>query len=140
MIKIAMIGAGSVVFSKNLTGDILGSLSAALTLSACATDPVDPEEYDGTTGGCANFTAYRYNADATEAIVLSVRRDSLDITTTPRSFTLPSPHISLHVDRFDAPASHYYCNDVMLPNLRVVDTCSGAGRTDRGKLVVHRLL
>ena len=100
----------------------LFALLAALTFSACVTGPVDPEGYDGATGGCSNFLVYRYNADATEALVVSARRDSLDLTTTPRTITLPSSALTLHVDRFEAPAPHYYCNDVILPGYRVVTT------------------
>jgi len=107
---------------------LLCLLLAALTLSACGTGPVDPEGYDGATGGCSNFLVYRYNADATEAIVLSARRDTLDISTTPRTFTLPSGALSLRVDRFNAPAPHYYCDDVMDDEHVVATWAAVAGR------------
>ena len=107
---------------------LLGSLSAALLLSSCVTAPIDPKGYDGATGGCSNFLVYRYNADATEAIVLSARRDTLDISTTPRTFTLPSGALSLRVDRFNAPAPHYYCNDVVQSQHVVATWTAVAGR------------
>ena len=107
---------------------LLGSLCAALILSSCGTGPVEPEGYDGETGGCSNFQVYRYNADATEAIVLQARHDSLAITATPRAFSLPSDHLTLRVDRFNAPAPHFYCDDVM-DDEHVVETWTAvAGR------------
>lgn len=106
----------------------LCGLLAAFMLSACGTEPAMMEWFDGKKGGCSDFFIYRFNPQETEAITLSATGDSLDLSTTPTTFTLPYRFLSLRIDRFELPSSHFYCNDIAGTGKRLMQWSAESGR------------
>lgn len=99
---------------------LLPLLCAALL--SCSTDPEDLTpglSYKTESGGCASVTVFKSNSAGTEYIVVWANRDSLGLSTTPRTFDIGSatPGLSAKIDMYASrPDQPFYCSDVLNAN------------------------
>jgi len=80
--------------------------------AGCGSNPVDPGGFVGKTGGCGNFTVYRFNAAMTDALVVRATASNLGFGREPVGFTLPNSDLDVRIERFSGAADQYYCDDV----------------------------
>ncbi len=100
-------------FIKSILFLLLAGMTGCTTTGAEQRTPT--LSYSTTGGGCSNIFVYVENADRTEALVIQVDRESIDISTTPRSFMIEQTRddLDLHIDLFYVTRSlDEYCSDI----------------------------
>jgi hypothetical protein len=99
---------------------LAGTIVAFCASVGCGQVAVVPEAamFTGETGGCGDFSVYRFNRRRTLAIHLSVKEDDFNIgkkgTETECDIDLEKvpAGVKLKVVQFAAPAKEYFCDDV----------------------------
>jgi hypothetical protein len=109
-----------------------------LAIAGCSVDPATHSsaptlQYGRGGSGCSNIFVYAENIARTEVLVIQADRDSLALTTTPRTFTIEQnpAGLDLHIDLFDAPHDgNRYCSDIGTLNRPISQWSATRGRVE----------
>jgi hypothetical protein len=114
-------------------------LILALASISCNKENKKPDlKFTGEAKGCSSFVVYKFNGSINESIAVTGIRDSLNLTTSEKSFdlqTVNSNNLKIEIKRFDGDASGYHCDDIADNAPKVISTWTGINGTVKIQIV-----